>query len=162
MSRSQFQSKRFILRHAWLNLWDERMTTGRINQVAIHYIPPSPPSHAENQHSCSLDWEMVVSLIATSIKKQEAFTEEVTRLPSLPFHVSTNSHILYLSEYYLSKKYSTWFSRLVGHAPGCNNRTGSSAHDGATNQSGPKPLVHPVFSSVAFSITKTKLTGRRN
>jgi hypothetical protein len=35
MSRSQFQSKRFILRHAWLNLWDERMTTGRINQVAI-------------------------------------------------------------------------------------------------------------------------------
>ena len=35
MSRSQFQSKRFILRHAWLNLWDKRMTTGRINQVAI-------------------------------------------------------------------------------------------------------------------------------
>ena len=35
MSHSQFQSKRFILRHAWLNLWDERMTTGRINQVAI-------------------------------------------------------------------------------------------------------------------------------
>ena len=34
MSRSQFQSKRFILRHAWLNLWDERMTTGRINQIA--------------------------------------------------------------------------------------------------------------------------------
>ena len=24
-----------ILRHAWLNLWDERMTTGRINQVSI-------------------------------------------------------------------------------------------------------------------------------
>ena len=38
MSRSQFQSKRFILRHAWLNLWDERMTTGRINQVAIFPI----------------------------------------------------------------------------------------------------------------------------
>lgn len=36
MSRSQFQSKIFILRHAWLNLWDERMTTGRINQVANH------------------------------------------------------------------------------------------------------------------------------
>ena len=41
MSRSQFQSKRFILRHAWLNLWDERMTTGRINQVAIHNIANS-------------------------------------------------------------------------------------------------------------------------
>ena len=35
MSRSQFQSKRFILTHAWLNLLDKRMTTGRINQVAI-------------------------------------------------------------------------------------------------------------------------------
>ena len=35
MSRSQFQSNIFILTHAWLNLWDERMTTGRINQVAI-------------------------------------------------------------------------------------------------------------------------------
>ena len=39
MSRSQFQSKRFILRHAWLNLWDERMTTGRINQIAIFRTP---------------------------------------------------------------------------------------------------------------------------
>ncbi len=37
MSRSQFHSKIFILRHAWLNLWDERMTTGRINQVAFTY-----------------------------------------------------------------------------------------------------------------------------
>ena len=36
MSRSQFHSiKLFILTHAWLNLWDERMTTGRINQIAI-------------------------------------------------------------------------------------------------------------------------------
>ena len=34
MSRSQFHSiKLFILRHAWLNLWDKHMTTGRINQV---------------------------------------------------------------------------------------------------------------------------------
>lgn len=37
MSHSQFQSRWFILRLAWLNLWDERMTTGRINQVAILY-----------------------------------------------------------------------------------------------------------------------------
>ena len=36
MSHSQFHStKLFILRHAWLNLWDKHMTTGRINQVAI-------------------------------------------------------------------------------------------------------------------------------
>ena len=34
MSHSQFHSiETFILRHAWLNLWDKHMTTGRINQV---------------------------------------------------------------------------------------------------------------------------------
>ncbi len=36
MSHSQFHSiEVFILRHAWLNLWDKHMTTGRINQVTI-------------------------------------------------------------------------------------------------------------------------------
>ena len=33
MSHSQFRSETLILRHAWLNLWDKHMTTGRINQV---------------------------------------------------------------------------------------------------------------------------------
>ena len=34
MSHSQFHSiESFILRHAWLSLWDKHMTTGRINQV---------------------------------------------------------------------------------------------------------------------------------
>ena len=34
MSCTQFHCiKMFILRHAWLNLWDKHMTTGRINQV---------------------------------------------------------------------------------------------------------------------------------
>ena len=34
MSHSQFHRiKWFILGHAWLNLWDKHMTTGRINQV---------------------------------------------------------------------------------------------------------------------------------
>lgn len=35
MSHSQFQTLIFTLTHAWLNLWDERMTTGRINQIRI-------------------------------------------------------------------------------------------------------------------------------
>ena len=40
MSRSQFYSiKLFILRHAWLNLWDKHMTTGRINQVTSLSAP---------------------------------------------------------------------------------------------------------------------------
>ena len=50
MSHSQFHStKLFILRHAWLNLWDKHMTTGRINQVTtVHFAPilmtQRPPS----------------------------------------------------------------------------------------------------------------------
>ena len=35
MSHSQFHRTRAVLRHAWLNLWDKHMTTGRINQVAV-------------------------------------------------------------------------------------------------------------------------------
>ena len=35
MSHSQFHSITLILRHAWLNLWDKHMTTGRINQITI-------------------------------------------------------------------------------------------------------------------------------
>ena len=42
MSHSQFHSTNlFILRHAWLNLWDKHMTTGRINQVTTFRITPS-------------------------------------------------------------------------------------------------------------------------
>ena len=39
MSHSQFHSTNlFILRHAWPNLWDKHMTTGRINQVTTFQI----------------------------------------------------------------------------------------------------------------------------
>ena len=31
------QYKSLILRHAWLNLWDKHMTTGRINQITVRY-----------------------------------------------------------------------------------------------------------------------------
>ena len=36
---------KFILRHAWLNLWDKHMTTGRINQVDCK--PILKPAKAE-------------------------------------------------------------------------------------------------------------------
>ena len=40
MSHSQFHCiNLFILRHAWLNLWDKHMTTGRINQVTTVHFP---------------------------------------------------------------------------------------------------------------------------
>ena len=42
MSHSQFHSTNlFILRHAWLNLWDKHMTTGRINQVTTFPVTPN-------------------------------------------------------------------------------------------------------------------------
>ena len=41
MSHSQFHCIPFILRHAWLNLWDKHMTTGRINQITILKRPQS-------------------------------------------------------------------------------------------------------------------------
>src|SRR5436190_3855727 len=50
MSHSQFHSLNlFILTHAWLNLWDKHMTTGRINQVAHrtrHRHCDAPCDHA--------------------------------------------------------------------------------------------------------------------
>ena len=39
--------EKLILRHAWLNLWDKHMTTGRINQVCIHLT-----ASANKPHSC--------------------------------------------------------------------------------------------------------------
>ena len=59
MSHSQFHStKLFILRHAWLNLWDKHMTTGRINQVTLFCTPkpdnqeqPHTSAHPENGHA---------------------------------------------------------------------------------------------------------------
>lgn len=39
MSRTQFHSSILLkLRHAWLNLWNEHMTTGRINQIACFFV----------------------------------------------------------------------------------------------------------------------------
>lgn len=35
MSHSRFHSWEFILRRAWLSLWNKHMTTGRINLIAI-------------------------------------------------------------------------------------------------------------------------------
>ena len=55
MSHSQFHSTNlFILRHAWLNLWDKHMTTGRINQVTISVcteIPHKWGTPAQHQYS---------------------------------------------------------------------------------------------------------------
>jgi hypothetical protein len=69
MSHSQFHSTNlFILRHAWLNLWDKHMTTGRINQVTTflnakeHNDTPKQKVNTNTNQVCSwprvhqLDW----------------------------------------------------------------------------------------------------------
>jgi hypothetical protein len=49
MSHSQFHCIPFILRHAWLSLWDKHMTTGRINQITT-----LGPSHEGTEHDGTL------------------------------------------------------------------------------------------------------------
>jgi hypothetical protein len=74
MSRSQFHSiNSLILTHAWLNLWDERMTTGRINQVTIRLAqrpadrPKSLnwPKHRINPKGCAFAQSRVFSFHRT-------------------------------------------------------------------------------------------------
>ncbi len=56
MSHLQFHCiKLFILRHAWLNLWDKHMTTGRINQVTLlsamtPFQPATPRCNQSVEH----------------------------------------------------------------------------------------------------------------
>ena len=52
MSHSQFHSvKLFILRHAWLNLRNKHMTTGRINQVTVLLVRRATPFKRHALHS---------------------------------------------------------------------------------------------------------------
>ena len=56
MSHSQFHSTNlFILRHAWLNLWDKHMTTGRINQVTTFRSAFTAVIYSRATHR-SLSW----------------------------------------------------------------------------------------------------------
>ena len=47
----------FILRHAWLNLWDKHMTTGRINQVTT-FRPciPEDTTHDSNDNQVAFSF----------------------------------------------------------------------------------------------------------
>jgi hypothetical protein len=56
MSCTQFHCiKMFILRHAWLNLWDKHMTTGRINQVTTIKWTATRPTQRTTR-SCQKAW----------------------------------------------------------------------------------------------------------
>ena len=100
MSHSQFHCiKSFILRHAWLNLWDKHMTTGRINQVTI----------LKNLRTCSQAQKKIEFVTSTSRKKQKDS-------PDLPI----DQLISYWSLKQVSR--SQIFSQPIGFAMGFNSR----------------------------------------
>ncbi len=67
MSHSQFHSTNlFILRHAWLNLWDKHMTTGRINQVTtfpkLLHRAAMCTKYSAGPRATFLQWEFISDL----------------------------------------------------------------------------------------------------
>ena len=88
MSHSRIYHIRLILRHAWLNLWDKHMTTGRINQVSIRNSPIGiwtsrfslPSLHPKADFSVSLDYLQVI-ISRTSLSPQLSFFLAAMRNP---------------------------------------------------------------------------------
>ena len=79
MSHSQFHSTNlFILRHAWLNLWDKHMTTGRINQVTISVC-------TESLHHAR--WHKPLYSTSTYVRRRFPRRAFVTRLWLLPLWI---------------------------------------------------------------------------
>ena len=74
MSHSQFHSTRsLILRHAWLNLWDKHMTTGRINQVATSSFFMSQPFYRK-QHEGSQVCVDILNCVLASVSQLSCTT----------------------------------------------------------------------------------------
>ena len=65
MSRLQFRCTILILRHAWLNLWDKHMTTGRINQVAaeLYFDETERSANTGDSESRNCVWPAYVGWI---------------------------------------------------------------------------------------------------
>ena len=106
MSHSQFHStKLFILRHAWLNLWDKRMTTGRINQVYIHsfFFPRI------QKDTCTSKKAMQTEICI-------AFIQEIFEM-----HSNTNKCLSTLS--LLFKSLQILFTEIVSHNKQCSTVT---------------------------------------
>jgi hypothetical protein len=69
MSCTQFHCiKMFILRHAWLNLWDKHMTTGRINQVT--FVGDNRNKHICTDKQRSWGSRYVVTAISHSVRSR--------------------------------------------------------------------------------------------
>ena len=97
MSHSQFHStKLLILRHAWLNLWDKHMTTGRINQVTITLGSP----HAHTHTHYAFVTRMCICMRASfpSLRKEPHNRMHASLFPTFVFVSSSWKHFVFVSE----------------------------------------------------------------
>ena len=101
----------------------------------------------ENQHVGSSDWAITVSPAALQLSS--------TTFP--PACISINSHILHVRTE--SGTHTTWFSRLVGHAPGRNNRASSSVCKTLPTNTVQSP-GQPSYLSVAPATLKQASLGK--
>ena len=97
MSHSQFHStKLLILRHAWLNLWDKHMTTGRINQVTITL--GSPHAHTHTLRVCHSYVYIYMRASFPSLRKEPHNRMHASLFPTFVFVSSSWKHFVFVSE----------------------------------------------------------------
>ena len=97
MSHSQFHSMNlFILRHAWLNLWDKHMTTGRINQVTITL--GSPHAHTHTLRVCHSYVYIYMRASFPSLRKEPHNRMHASLFPTFVFVSSSWKHFVFVSE----------------------------------------------------------------
>ena len=105
MSHSQFHSTNlFILRHAWLNLWDKHMTTGRINQVTtirMHRMQHQVLAQNAFLNGCSLQGMKKPQEIFHHSPRLLSDSTECTHLPGASERITLylRSHIFQTSSF---------------------------------------------------------------
>jgi hypothetical protein len=102
--------KYLILTHAWLNLWDERMTTGRINQVATC---TRGFNRSQGRISSSLLWRarrirVFYSAFVTNWTCVQAFNVPWDKSPE-----AVSKHIGWLSSFTMLVHWLPWVHHLT-------------------------------------------------
>ena len=110
-----------ILRHAWLNLWDKHMTTGRINQVSVDNRPHSESTKESLESSIA---GLFLTLLAHHSEKL-ARNRGLSRSPTALVLFSNNVLIpisrckalchTHYTEMYIRIKWSFFHLVLWGH-----------------------------------------------
>ena len=83
MSRMRFNLNSAVFRHAWLNLWDKHMTTGRINQISACRVT--------SVRFFQLAWQLAGPLTRTKLPNASIVADgclQQTNFPSLALRLS--------------------------------------------------------------------------